>query len=58
VLITLLGFRVLEIALADRSDYDRGLWEGAFIATLMNIGSPVARWILACVDTRARKRTP
>jgi hypothetical protein len=48
--------RGLDVLLADRADYDRGLWEGAAIMLIMRDGFKLAHRVLGFVDARKKAR--
>jgi len=43
---------VMEPLLASRTDYVRGLWEGAVVVTVVNAGNAIARRVIRHVDAQ------
>lgn len=52
MLVVVVICRGLEVLLADRADYDRGLWEGAAIMLVMTYGYRIAHRVLRRADRK------
>lgn len=57
-LVAVCVYWVLEVLLADRTSYNRGLWEGAVTMLIMMDGNKFVHWVLRRVDAKKKKRLP